>query len=126
MKLLIGLLLFAGVVKAECHGFYKVNKAAKEGKVDYLELEVGKAQKFCLDVPKDATGHFVELGSINLGNASCSDVRMTVNPPGVKLPKLKSQGSQPGAIGSFKKGRWVVKLLLKDGCSKYSLVARWY
>jgi hypothetical protein len=126
MKLLVGLLLFSGVAKAECHGFFKVNKSAKEANVSYLELPKDIGQKFCLDMPHGEKAKFVEISTVNLGNASCSDVRMTVNPPGVDLPKLKSKGSQPGTIGVYKGGRWVVKLILKDGCNKYKMYARWY
>lgn len=128
MKLLltIALTIISTKALAECHGFYKVDKAAREARIEYLELEVGKPQKFCLQMPADTKGMFIEFSSINLGNASCSDVRMTVNPPGVVGDKLKSMGSQPGVIGNWKKGKWVVKLVLKEGCNKYSLGARWY
>lgn len=128
MKLLltIALTIISTKAFAVCHGVYKVDKAAREAKVDYIELEAGVAQKFCLDMPKDAKARFVEFNSINLANAHCSDLRMTVNPPGIVAPKLHSMGSQPGAAGFYKPGRWVVKLVLKEGCNKFTLGARWY
>lgn len=127
MKLLILLsVVLSAKVYADCHGYYKVDKAAHEAKVSYLVLEKNVPQKFCLTIPKGEKAKFIEFNSVNLGNASCSDVRMTVNPPGTSMKKLTSQGSQPGVIGAYKAGKWVVKLVLKDGCTKYSLGARWY
>lgn len=126
MRLLLTIMLTIASTKAiaECHGRYKINKAAREANVSYLVLEPNVMQKFCLDIPKDSTGRFIELGSINLGNAQCSDVRMKVISPDGS--KYRGRGSQPGTIGKFLPGRWVVRLTLKEGCTKYSLNAKWY
>lgn len=120
------LMFLSNAKGAECHGYYSVNEKAREARVDYLELKKGVPQKFCLKIPKSAAHNiFVEFNSVNLGNASCSDLKMTVNPPGVVMDKGVSFGSQPGVVMPYKSGLWVVRLLLRDGCNKYTLGARW-
>lgn len=125
MKSILFVLLFAGYVHAGCDGTFKIDKGARQGTMEYVVLEKGVSQKFCLEVPKADKTMFVEIGTVNLANTQCSDVRMTVNPPGVVAPKLHSMGSQPGVIGKYKPGKWVVKMLLKEGCNKYTINARW-
>lgn len=83
------------------------------------------AQIICLDVPnvKPFNG-FIAFNSINLGNASCSSVKMVVtNPNGEKLEK--SIGSQPGTIGKYMPGPWKIRVKLKSGCDKYTFGANW-
>lgn len=139
MKYLLGL-LFVFTVKAqavECHGNFKVHSGKKSAEVNYFELEPGVPQKFCLKLPAVdvnaphnlRSARFIEFGTINLGNASCSGVKMKVNPPG-KLPKtLKSEpGAQspaPGMTATYKAGMWVITYELNWGCNKYRAFAQW-
>lgn len=133
-KILLVLAALSGVETtafARCDGKYVINQSSKlEARVGFVALQIKEPVIYCLDLPvvppEKMVGKnpIIEFNSINLGNAQCSNLRMVVtNPQGVKLEK--SNGSQPGTVGKYLGGRWHVKLVLKEGCTKYTLGARW-
>lgn len=99
--------------------------ANHEANLRNVTLPLRDGQLVCIDVPvvKPANG-LMEINSTNLGNASCSSVKMTVTAPdGTKLEK--SGGPQPGTVGRYMPGRWKMRLKLKYGCNRYNFGARW-
>lgn len=102
-----------------------VNSSKLEAVLKNITIPLKDAQIVCLDVPVvKPTNGFIEFNSTNLGNASCSDLKMIVIDPD-KMKLEKSFGSQPGTIGKYKAGRWKMKLKLRSGCSKYNFGAKW-
>lgn len=133
-KIFLVLAMLCGVetsAYARCDGKYVIDQSSKlEARVGFVALQVKEPMVYCLDLPvvppekMAGKNPYIEFNSINLGNAQCSDLKMVVtNPQGVKL--AKSRGSQPGTVGKYLGGRWHVRLVLKDGCTKYTLGAKW-
>jgi len=81
-----------------------------------VNLEVGVERILCADLPAKAFPFF-EIFTINLGNASCSNLEMTaIAPDGTWTIDV---GPAPGVRPRPQAGRWLVKLYLPWGCTKY-------
>lgn len=84
-------------------------------------FEVGRTYHFCVDLPAQVDGKpmFVELQSVNLGNASCGSLAVVLTAPSGKF--CDSIGAQPGCGASYEQGRWSLTATLEWGCDRYRL-----
>lgn len=128
MKTLLVLAALLGNAKSFAIGCdYKmlVNNNKHEAALNNVTLPLREGVKVCLEVPlvKPSNG-LIEWQSVNLGNSSCSSLKMVVrDPKGNELQK--STGSQPGSVGVYQSGSWKMRLKLKSGCNRYNFSARW-
>lgn len=117
------------VKPASCESVALVNKTQRSITVS---LDYNVERRFCFDIPADSTNGLVEIRSVNLANASCSDVRMTVTSPLGQV--FTSNGSQPGIVGVHATGRWVMAVTQfplpdqvgqDETCNRYVFTANW-
>jgi hypothetical protein len=88
-----------------------------------VTLQQGKDHVWCADLPSSRSVFF-EINTTNKGNASCSDVEMTVTSP--TGAEYFSNGSQPGVPPFTAAGRWKVKMHLNEGCARYDVNILYY
>lgn len=89
----------------------------------------GETRCFSFDLPNGVMPmQLVSLGTINRGNAQCSELVMDVQTPSGQI--LSSYGSQPGVTGFAQgnSGTWYIYARLTWGespCNKFKIVALW-
>lgn len=143
MKLLLTIALTIFSLKAgaaasdDCDFWYNIDSSSKkEAEVPYFILEPLQSVKLCMRLPKvdfsdpknARQSPYIEFYTINLGNASCSGVHFTVNPPGGDASQTyrgRNMDPAPGAVMKYKPGLWIVKYELQWGCNKYRAMASW-
>jgi len=82
-----------------------------------ITVQYGTPQYYCVDLPGEGSIPFFELYTINLGNASCSDLRMVVTDPSGRV--WTDNGPAPGVRPFREAGRWQMKLSQDEGCNRY-------
>lgn len=108
-----------------------------------VTFQEGRTYQYCFDLPPRtwtpnvSISPYVDAGVVNLGNASCSDLEMTLRAPasgipfanpavpsGLNVPReYFSYGPQPGAILTYIPGRWQLAFKLNWGCDRYNFRA---
>lgn len=86
-----------------------------------LTLEKGELYTICFEQPPSTPYFpFFEISLVNLGDASCSDVRMrAISPDGQHI--ASDFGPSPGLRPDNMAGAWKVQLTLVEGCNKYEM-----
>ena len=123
-------------------GTLSINKTDKSVGKGFVQFEVGKPYKYCFKLPKveypkpepgkPGKNPFVTLNVINLGNASCSDLEVTMirpNKPDIlgnmSARRGRSNGPSPVIVQVYTPGKWRLKFKLNEGCDKYKFYASW-
>lgn len=98
---------------------------ANESKIRNVTFEKGVTQKWCLKLSGEKQG-LIEWNSVNRSNTSCGVLKLVVHLPDGS--KLKSEGVQPGAVTTYKLGKYVMSYTMKTNepkCKSWDLGARY-
>lgn len=105
--------------------FYKTgNTAPNQLTINkFTFYQKNKEYVLCADIP-DVSAAFLGLSSVNLANLSCSNVYVQMISPSGQV--YETNGSQPGTIGIFEPGRWVLRATMVEGyCYRYTFNLLW-
>ena len=111
-----------------------------QGSLKSVLFQPGDSKEFCLKLPqatlKPGQNPFVELSTVNKGNASCGVLNLKFVRPNkndiqgnMRNRRCVSKGVQPGCVLVYTAGRWNLKMNLVEPCrpgnDRWDINASW-